>query len=344
MSAPSPTAPDAFVVGLPKAELHLHIEGTLEPELKFALARRNGVPLEQASAEEVRASYDFDSLASFLAVYYDSMRVLLTADDFYDLATAYLAKAASQNVRYAEIFFDPQAHTSRGVPFATVVGGLRRALLDARRDLGIHAELIMCFLRDFTAEHAMSTLMESLPYKDWILGVGLDSDERGNPPAKFARVFARARQEGYRLTMHCDIDQDNTHEHIRQVVEDIRVDRIDHGTNAAEVPELVERIKARGLGLTCCPISNGWVTDGAKVPEIAALLEAGVKVTLNSDDPAYFGGYVAENYQRFADDSGLGRAALVQLARNSFEVAWLGGHERERYLAELEAYAAGAGV
>jgi len=331
-----------FITGLPKAELHLHIEGTLEPELKFDLAQRNGVELEHGSAEEVRASYDFDSLSSFLTVYYDSMRVLVTADDFYDLATAYLTKAASQNVRYAEIFFDPQAHTSRGVPFATVVGGLRRALVDARRDLGIHGELIMCFLRDFTAEHAMSTLMESLPYRDWILGVGLDSDERGNPPAKFAAVFARARQEGYLLTMHCDIDQEGTHEHIRQVVEDIRVDRIDHGSNAFERPELVAAIKERGLGLTCCPISNGWVVDGVKETEIVGLLEQGVKVTLNSDDPAYFGGYVAENYVRLAEVAGLSRDQLVQLARNSFDVAWLSGREREQYLAELEAYATGS--
>ncbi|WP_226924611.1 adenosine deaminase [Georgenia satyanarayanai] len=331
-----------FITGLPKAELHLHIEGTLEPELKFALAQRNGIELEHSSAEEVRASYDFDSLSSFLTVYYDSMRVLVTADDFYDLATAYLAKAASQNVRYAEIFFDPQAHTSRGVPFATVIGGLRRALVDARRDLGIHGELILCFLRDFTAEHAMSTLMESLPYRDWILGVGLDSDERGNPPAKFAAVFARARQEGYLLTMHCDIDQDGTHEHIRQVVEDIRVDRIDHGSNAFERPELVAAIKERGLGLTCCPISNGWVVDGVKETEIVGLLEQGVKVTLNSDDPAYFGGYVAENYVRLAEVAGLSRDQLVRLARNSFDIAWLSGREREEYLAELEAYAAGA--
>ncbi len=342
MSPAHPTPADAFVLGLPKAELHLHIEGTLEPELKFALARRNGIALEHATAEEVRASYDFDSLASFLTVYYDSMKVLVTAEDFYDLAMAYLTKAASQQVRYVEIFFDPQAHTSRGVPFATVIGGLRRALVEARRDLGIHGELIMCFLRDFTAEHAMSTLMESLAYKDWILGVGLDSDERGNPPAKFAAVYARARQEGYLLTMHCDIDQENTHEHIRQAVEDIRVDRIDHGSNAVERPELRQAITARGLGLTCCPISNGWVTGSAKIPDIAALLQDGVKVTLNSDDPAYFGGYVAENYQRFADESGLGRDALVQLARNSFEIAWLEGRERERYLAELDDYAASA--
>ncbi len=337
------TEQQEFIHGLPKAELHVHIEGTLEPELKFELAQRNGIELEHDSAEEVRASYDFDSLPSFLAVYYDSMRVLVTADDFYDLATAYLTKAVAQGVRYAEIFFDPQAHTSRGVPFQTVIGGLRRALLDARRDLGIHGELIMCFLRDFTAEHAMSTLMEALPYRDWILGVGLDSDEKGHPPVKFAAVFARARTEGFLLTMHCDVDQENTHEHIRQVIEDIGVQRIDHGANAFDRPELVEAITARGLGLTSCPISNGWISaEGVKEREILGLMEAGVKVTVNSDDPAYFGGYVADNYVRLADAAGLTRGQLVQLARNSFDIAWLSSRERERYLAELDAYASGA--
>lgn len=333
---------EAFVLGLPKAELHVHVEGTLEPELRFELARRNGVPLEQATAQEVRAAYAFDSLPSFLAVYYDATRVLQEPDDFYELATAYLTRAAGQGVRYVELFFDPQAHTSRGVPFGTVVRGLRQAVLDARRDLGIHAELIMCFLRDFTAEHAMSTLMEALRYQDWIIGVGLDSDERGNPPDKFAPVFARARAEGFRLTMHCDVDQDSTHEHIRQAVEDVGVDRVDHGSNAYDRPELVELVKDRGLGLTCCPISNEWVSGGMKAEAIVGLARLGVKVTLGSDDPAYFGGYVAENYLRLAAAARLDRADLVTFARNSFEVAWLSGRERQAYLDEIEEYVAGA--
>lgn len=333
---------EAFVLGLPKAELHVHVEGTLEPEQRFELARRNGVPLEHATPQEVRASYAFDSLSSFLAVYYDAMRVLQEPLDFYDLATAYLTRAAGQGVRYVELFFDPQAHTSRGVPFGTVVRGLRQAVLDARRDLGVHAELIMCFLRDFTAEHAMSTLMEAMPYRDWIIGVGLDSDERGNPPNKFAAVFARARAEGFRLTMHCDIDQENTHEHIRQAIEDIGVDRVDHGSNAYDRPELVELLKVRGLGLTCCPISNGWVSAAMKAEEIVGLARLGVKVTLSSDDPAYFGGYVADNYLRLAAAAGLGRADLVTFARSSFEIAWLSGRERQAYLDELEGYVAGA--
>ncbi|WP_166351137.1 adenosine deaminase [Phytoactinopolyspora limicola] len=329
-----------LIARLPKAELHLHIEGTLEPELKFTLAQRNGIELEHRTVDEVRASYTFDSLASFLTVYYDSMRVLVTVDDFYDLTMAYLRQAAADNVRHVEIFFDPQAHTSRGVPFSTVIGGLRRAVVDAGRDLGVHAELIMCFLRDFTAEHAMSTLMESLPYKHWILGVGLDSDERGNPPSKFAAVFARARQEGYLLTMHCDIDQENIHEHIRQVLDDIQVDRIDHGTNAFGHPELVAAILKRDLGLTSCPVSNRWVTGSMKTDQIVGLLDAGVKICVNSDDPAYFGAYVNENLRQLADEAALSRDQVVQLARNSFEVSWLPENLRAAYLAEVDAVAA----
>ena len=340
---PASQSLETFVRGLPKAELHVHVEGTLEPELRFELARRNGIALEHATPEQLRASYDFDSLTSFLGVYYDAMRVLREPQDFADLATAYLTRAAGQGVRYVEMFFDPQAHTGRGVPFPTVIGGLRQAIVTARRTLGIHAELIMCFLRDATAEHAMSTLMESLPYRDWIIGVGLDSDERGNPPVKFAEVFARARAEGYLLTMHCDVDQPDTHEHIRQALEDIRVDRIDHGANAADRPELVAALASTGVGLTCCPLSNSWVSTGTKAAEILELARSGVRVTINSDDPAYFGGYVADNYLRLAQEAGLDRAAVGQLARNSFEVAWLADRERSGYLAELDTYLQRAG-
>ncbi|NUU25740.1 MAG: adenosine deaminase, partial [Streptomycetaceae bacterium] len=231
-----------FIAGLPKCELHLHIEGTLEPELKFALAKRNGMELPYATVEEMRAAYRFDSLPSFLTVYYEGMNVLLHEPDFYDLATAYLTKAAAQNVRYVEMFFDPQAHTSRGVPFDVVVRGLTRAISDAETTLGVRAQLIMCFLRDFQAEYAMATLVQGLPYREWIAGVGLDSDEKGNPPSKFAAVYARARREGFRLTMHCDVDQENSAEHIRQALFDIGVDRIDHGVNALEDPALVAEI------------------------------------------------------------------------------------------------------
>ena len=328
-----------FVAGLPKCELHLHLEGTLEPDLKLALAARNGVDIGQSTVEEVRATYRFDSLASFLAVYYPAMDVLVTEQDFYDLARAYLEKAAAQNVRYAEVFFDPQVHVRRGVPFESVVRGYHRALQDAERDLGVSGALIMCIVRDLPADSAMATLEAALPYKDLILGLGLDSDERGNPPAKFAEVFARARAEGLRLTMHCDIDQENTTEHIRQALEDIRVERLDHGTNMVEDPRLVEIVRQRGLGLTCCPISNGFVTGDMKAPVIAGLLRDGIRVTVNSDDPAYFGGYVTENLLALAEAAALTPAELVQLERNAFEVAWLPDDRRAAYLAELDAYA-----
>jgi adenosine deaminase len=325
---------------MPKAELHMHIEGSLEPELKFALAQRNGIELPFATVEEMRATYRFDSLTSFLTIYYDGMRVLQTEPDFYDLMLAYLTKAAGQNVRYAEVFFDPQAHTGRGVPFDYVIRGLSRAIADAEITLGIKAQLIMCFLRDYQAEYAMATLIDSLPYRQWIAGIGLDSDERGNPPAKFAGVYARARQEGYRLTMHCDVDQENSVEHIRQAVEDIGVERIDHGSNALESPELVAEIKRRGLGFTVCPISNGFVVDGMKGAEIRSMLDQGLRVTINSDDPAYFGGYVNANYAAAAEGRALTRDDLVTLARNSFLGSFLGEEEKAVHIAKLEAYAA----
>ncbi|MEV0237000.1 adenosine deaminase [Nonomuraea sp. NPDC050786] len=327
-----------FIAGLPKCELHLHIEGTLEPELKFELAGRNGLELPYSSVEEMRAAYDFDDLPSFLKIYYEGMQVLRTEPDFYDLAMAYLRKAAEQNVRYAEIFFDPQAHTSRGVPFDVVIRGLRRALMDAEARLGVRAQLIMCFLRDFQAEYAMATLLESLPYKEWIVGVGLDSDEKGNPPVKFAAVYERARQEGYLLTMHCDVDQDDSIEHIRQAVEDIGVNRVDHGVNILEDERLVQVVLERGMGLTCCPISNGYVTDSMKAEGIRKLMDLGVRVTINSDDPAYFASYVSENLEALQEALQLTHEELAQLERNAFEITWLPRHLKDAYLAEVDAY------
>lgn len=333
-----------FAFGLPKAELHLHLEGTLEPELKFALAERNGIRLAETSVAEVRATYDFTDLTSFLAVYYPAMEVLQTADDFHDLAWAYLLRAKEQGVVHAEMFFDPQAHTSRGVPFSAVIGGYRRAAVRAQDELGISAELILCFLRDFSAEFAMATLMEALPYKQWIVGVGLDSDERDNPPSKFAAVFARAKAEGFFLTMHCDIDQVGSIDNIREVLRDIRVDRIDHGTNIVEDPELIALAKERGLGFTCCPVSNSFVTAQMKADEIVTLLREGVRVTINSDDPAYFGAYVAENYVALAQQAGLTEADLTQLAINSFEASWLTPARRAAFVAAVQEYAAERGV
>ena len=341
--AASVTDLTAFVAGLPKCEMHVHIEGTLEPELRLALAERNGITLEQRSPEQLRETYVFDSLTSFLAVYYPAMDVLRTARDFEDLAWAYLSKAASQRARAAEIFFDPQAHTSRGVPFGEVVTGLRAAVVRAGRELDLHAQLIMCFLRDLDPRWAMATLMEARPYKEWIVGVGLDSDERDNPPAKFAAVYARAREEGYLLTMHCDIDQIGSIEHIRQALE-IGVDRIDHGTNCVEDPEVVDQLRARGIGLTCCPVSNRFVTTDMKAKEIKQLLDQGVKVTVNSDDPAYFGAYIAENYLALQESLALDAGDLVRLARNAAEISWLPPARKAALLDEIADYAASAGL
>lgn len=334
----------SYIAGLPKCELHLHLEGTLEPALKLELAQRNSIPLPETSVADVEATYEFDSLSSFLAVYYPAMRVLVRTEDFRDLAYAYLVKAASQGVRHVEMFFDPQAHTSRGVPFLTVISGYHQAILAAREDLGISGALIMCFLRDLSADDAMATLLESLPYKDWIIGVGLDSDERDNPPSKFAAVFERARREGYRLTMHCDIDQVGSIEHIRQALMEIGVDRIDHGTNIVESTDLVDYVKQHGIGLTCCPISNSFVTADMKANEIVTLLHDDVRVTVNSDDPAYFRGYIAENFSALCAEANLTPQDVTRLARNSFEIAWLSATVRDAFLAELDAYAATNGV
>ncbi|MER7452539.1 adenosine deaminase [Nocardia beijingensis] len=333
----------AFVRGLPKAELHLHLEGTLEPELKFRLARRNGIELPEKTVDEVKQTYRFHDLTSFLQVYYPAMRVLQRPEDFHDLAFDYLRRAHGQGVRHAELFFDPQAHTGRGVPFPTVISGYRSAIARARRELGMSAELILCFLRDHSAEYAMATLLEALPYKSWILGVGLDSDERGNPPSKFAAVFERARAEGFLLTAHCDIDQPDSIEHIRQALEDIAVDRIDHGTNIVEDDRLVELAASRGIALTCCPVSNSFVTARMKAEEIVGLLNRGLTVTVNSDDPAYFGAYVAGNYLALAEEGGLGVDQLAELARNSFRGSWITPARQDAYLREIDDYVAANG-
>jgi len=329
----------SFIEGLPKCELHVHIEGTLEPETKLVLAKRNGIKLPYRDAKAVRDAYDFDSLASFLTIYYEGMGVLRAEQDFYDLTYAYLKKARSQNVRYAEIFFDPQGHTSRGVSFDTVISGIRRAQIEAHKKLDIQSQLIMCFLRDWSAEFAMATLLESLPYKDWIVGVGLDSDERNNPPVKFAKVFERARAEGYLLTMHCDVDQENSVDHIWQTIREIGVDRIDHGVNSLEDDKLCKEIKRRSLALTVCPVSNACVTDGSKSEAIKTMLDKGMRVTVNSDDPAYFAAYMTENLVRVEKDVELSKGDLRQLCENAFRSAWLPPARSEAYIAELRAYA-----
>ena len=333
----------SFIDAMPKAELHLHIEGTFEPELRFDLAARNGISLPYESAAQVRAAYSFHDLTSFLVGYYEAMSVLRTEQDFYDLAMAYFRTASAQRVVYAEIFFDPQAHTSRGVSFDTIVNGLDRARRDARGQLGLSAKLIMCFLRDMSAESAMATLEQSVPHKDKIVAVGLDSDERDNPPVKFRQVFERARAEGYRLTMHCDVDQADSVGHIWQCLDDIGVERIDHGVNCLEDSALVARLGRDRIGLTVCPVSNRWVTDGLKAAELRTMLDRSLLATVNSDDPAYFGAYVNQNLVAAQEAVGLTVAELTALARNSFQIAWISPPDRDGYLADLDAYVQRAG-
>ncbi|KRL46976.1 adenosine deaminase [Levilactobacillus spicheri DSM 15429] len=317
----------------------MHIEGTLEPDLKLKLAQRNHVDIGQTTIEDVQKTYQYDDLASFLAVYYPAMNVLQTEQDFYDLAFAYLQRAAANHVRHVEIFFDPQAHTSRGIAFATVINGLYRATVDARA-LNIDARLIMCFLRDFSKESARQTLAEALPYKEKFIGIGLDSDEHNNPPLKFARQYEDAAAAGLHLTAHCDIDQKDSIEHIRQALEMMDVERLDHGTNIVEDPDLVDFAVRHQIGLTSCPLSNSFVSPEMKGQEVLALLEKGVKVSINSDDPAYFGGYIGDNYYALADQFALTKAQVVQLARNSFETSWISEDQKRLYLAELDAYVA----
>jgi adenine deaminase len=330
----------SFIQRMPKAELHLHLEGTLEPQLKFELAAHNSLELPYRSVDELRAAYDFDDLPSFLAVYYEGMSVLITEQDFYRLAMAYFQRAHAQNVVYAEVFFDPQAHTTRGITFGTFIEGFHRAQRDAEASLSLRTQLIMCFLRDMSADSAMETLEESLPYKEWIIGVGLDSDEKDNPPVKFKDVFGRARSEGYRLTMHCDVDQANSVEHIWQCLNDIGVERIDHGVNSLEDANLIKEINSRGLGLTVCPISNRYVTGDLKAREIKAMLEQGMRVTVNSDDPAYFPGYMNENLTAAQAAVDLTRDEIIQLSRNAFTITWLAEQDKNRYLTALDNYVA----
>ncbi|MDN3295638.1 adenosine deaminase [Streptomyces ficellus] len=325
---------------IPKAELHLHIEGTLEPELAFALAARNGVELPYADTEELRRAYLFSDLQSFLDLYYELMAVLHTADDFADLADAYLARAAAQGVRHAEIFFDPQAHTARGVPIGTVIEGLGRALDRSEERHGVSTQLIMCFLRDRSAESAMETLNAAEPYLHRIAGVGLDSAEVGHPPSKFAEVYAAAGALGLRKVAHAG--EEGPPAYIREALDVLGVERIDHGLRAMEDPELVERLVRERVPLTLCPLSNVRLRaiDVLEDHPLKAMMEAGLLVTVNSDDPAYFGGYVGDTFHAVHEALGLDPEQLRELARNSFLASFLDHDEerRARYLAEVEAY------
>lgn len=327
-----------FIENIPKAELHVHLEGTLEPELNFALAEKNKVAIPYKTSEELLAAYNFHDLPSFLAIYYAAMDVLIEESDFYQLTFEYLCKAASQNVVYAELFFDPQAHTSRGLSFETVITGIHKAQQAAEKELGIASQLIMCFLRDFSAESAMQHLDMARPYLNWIVGVGLDSDERNNPPIKFSEVFAQAREMGLKLTMHCDVNQQNTLTHIEQCLQDIKVDRIDHGVNALESEALCEMIKAKNIGLTVCPVSNRFVVQSLTSNEIHSMLNKELLVTINSDDPAYFRAYMNENLIELQQEGNFTQAQIETLVSNSFKVAWLSDPAKESYLKAVSDY------
>jgi adenosine deaminase len=321
---------------LPKAELHLHIEGTLEPELMFELARRNGVKLPYPDAEAVRRAYSFSNLQSFLDIYYRACSVLVHERDFHELTTAYLTRAREQGVRHVEVFFDPQTHTARGVKLETVVRGIGGALTEARQR-GMTSHLIMCFLRDLSADDAMVTLEQALPHRDVIFGVGLDSAEVGHPPEKFRDVFDRATSAGFRAVAHAG--EEGPPEYIWQALDVLGAERIDHGVRCLEDRSLVRRLAADRIPLTVCPFSNVKlrVVDTLEQHPLATMLEHGLCATVNSDDPAYFGGYVGENLAGVAKALQLDDDTLVHLARNSFEASFLDDAERARHLAELNA-------
>ncbi len=330
----------AFIAGLPKAELHLHIEGSLEPEQMFEFARRNRVSIPFGTVEAVRAAYDFSNLQDFLDIYYAGANVLVTEQDFHDLALAYFRRAAADSVRHAEIFFDPQTHTDRGLPFAVAAEGLLSGMKTAEGELGVTSKLILCFLRHLDEDAAFATLSAAEPWLDRIEGVGLDSSEVGHPPSNFQRVFARAGEMGLKRVAHAG--EEGPPEYVRQALDLLHIDRMDHGNRAMEDETLIERLVAEQMTLTVCPLSNlklCVVEDLADHP-VPEMLRRGLHVTLNSDDPAYFGGYVNDNYLRLAEATGLGREALIRMACNSFEGSFLSEAEQRAHLAAIDAYSA----
>jgi adenosine deaminase len=330
----------AFIAGLPKAELHMHIEGSLEPELMFALAKRNGIAIPFKSVEEVRAAYSFSNLQDFLDIYYRGADVLRTEEDFRDLAAAYFDRAAADAVVHAEIFFDPQTHTDRGIAFDTVMNGLLAGMDEARTRHGITSKLILCFLRHLDEEAAFETLRAAEPWLDRIEAVGLDSSEVGHPPEKFVRVFAAAAERGLKRVAHAG--EEGPPEYVWEALDVLHVDRLDHGNRSLEDPRLVARLVEEQVTLTVCPLSNLklCVVDAMASHPIDRMLREGLRVTINSDDPAYFGGYVNANYAAAAEGRALTRDDLVTLARNSFLGSFLSEEEKAAHIAKLAAYAA----
>jgi adenosine deaminase len=328
----------AILQEMPKAELHIHIEGSLEPELIFALAQRNGVQLSYPSIDALRRAYAFTDLQSFLDIYYAGASVLLQEQDFYDMTMAYLKRAHADNVRHTEIFFDPQTHTARGVPFATVIDGIHRAAQDAKSKWGISTALIMCFLRHLSEEDAFATLEQALPHRARFIGVGLDSSELGHPPEKFARVFARCRDLGFHIVAHAG--EEGPPAYIESALDVLHVERIDHGVRCLEDPALTQRVAKERIPLTVCPLSNIKlrVFDTMSDHNLRRLLDAGLMATVNSDDPAYFGGYLNDNFIATFEALPLEVHHARILARNSFEAAFLPAGEKRRYLDEVDGF------
>ncbi|HNP19103.1 MAG TPA: adenosine deaminase [Fulvivirga sp.] len=329
---------EEFIAGMPKAELHLHIEGTFEPELMFEIAKRNNKEIPYSSVEELKAAYSFNNLQEFLDIYYAGANVLIGEQDFYDLTWAYLTKVHSQNLVHTEMFFDPQTHTNRGVAFDMVIQGIHRALEEGKNKLGISYRLIMSFLRHLDEESAFKTLEQAMPYKDWISAVGLDSSEMGNPPAKFTNVFRKAREAGFITVAHAG--EEGPAEYIWEALDLLKVTRIDHGNHSLDDDELVARLAKIKMPLTLCPLSNlelKVVTDLKEYP-LVEMMDKGLLVTINSDDPAYFGGYMNENYLGIANALDLTKEQLTVLAKNAFMASWLSDKEKETMINKVEEY------
>ncbi|MEZ7519110.1 adenosine deaminase [Psychrobacter sp. NPDC078370] len=321
---------------LPKAELHLHIEGSLEPELMFRLAKKNNVEIPYDSVEDVRAAYNFNNLQSFLDIYYAGANVLLTKDDFYDLTWEYILRCVEDNVIHTEIFFDPQTHTERGVPFEAVITGIKEALADAKAKYGITSCIIMCFLRHLSQEEAFETLEQALDYKDDIIGVGLDSSELGNPPSKFKEVFQKAKEEGFKLVAHAGEEADFSY--IYEALDLLNINRIDHGVQSIKSPELMQRLKDEQMPLTVCPNSNIElkVFETYKEHNIKELLDYGLNISVNSDDPAYFKGYVNQNFINLYENLPITEDDIITLVKNSFKSAFISDELKEAYLARVD--------
>ena len=327
-----------LVHDIPKAELHVHIEGTMEPELIFKLAQRNKIPLKYESVEALRAAYSFNNLQEFLDLYYQGANVLITEQDFYDLTMAYLKKCWEENIVHTEIFFDPQTHTHRGVALETVVKGIQQALDEARNNWGITSLLIPNFLRHLSEEDAISTFKECLPFREYFTGFGLDSSELGHPPAKFERVFKLVRNEGFKVVAHAG--EEGPAQNVRDALQLLNAVRIDHGVRSIDDPELLLELTRLQVPLTVCPLSNLklCVVDHLKDHPLKTLLDAGIMATVNSDDPAYFGGYLVQNYVDTAKALDLSKEEILKLAKNSFKASFLGEHEKERWIAELGSF------